>query len=451
MFTHKQTLIKLMCIFVILTVILGLFPASAVKAKALAPKNVIVMISDGRGFNHLTAASYYREGKVNSQIYTRFPVRYAMSTYSYYCGYDPSLAWSEFDYVKTCFTDSAAAATAMATGYKTYDTAIGVDVNGNPVKNVLEAAEAKGKSTGVITTVPISHATPGGFVAHNVYRDDYGGIAREMINLSAADVIMGAGHPWYDDSGALTASPDYTYVSDAATWDALVAGTAGNDADGDGDFDPWTLVQTRAEFQALMQGPTPERIIGIAQVYSTLQLLRSGNLLADPYVVPLNQSVPTLAEMTKAALNILDNDPDGLFLMIEGGAIDWASHVHLSGRMIEEHIDFDLAVKAVVDWVQANSNWGETLLIVTSDHENGYVLGPGSDPTWEPVINNGAGNLPGMEWYHTNHVNTLVPFFAKGNAARWFRDYAILSDPVRGRYLDNTSIAKVIFSLLEGK
>ncbi len=71
-----------------------------------------------------------------------------------------------------------------------------------------------------------------------------------------------------------------------------------------------------------------------------------------------------------------------------------------------------------------------------------------SDPAWEPVVNNGAGNLPGMGWYNDNHVNTLVPFFAKGDDARWFSDYATLTDPVRGPYLDNTSIARVIFNLL---
>jgi alkaline phosphatase len=451
MLTHNRTCKIFICLLLALSVLPGLITASTVKAKAHAPKNIIVMISDGRGYNHMLADSYYRAGKANTQIYARFPVRYAMSTYPIGCSYDPSLAWSDFEYVKSCFTDSAAAATAMATGYKTYDEAIGVDVDGNPVKNVLEAAEEKGKSTGVITSVPISHATPAGFVAHNVFRDDYGGIAREMINLSAADVIMGAGHPWYDNDGMPLTSPDYTYVSDAATWDALVAGTAGDDADGDGDFDPWTLIQTRAEFQSLMNGPTPSRVMGVAQVNMTLQLLRSGDSLADPYAVPITQSVPTLVEMTKAALNILDDDPDGLFLMIEGGAIDWSSHLNLSGRMIEEHIDYDLAVETVVDWVQANSNWGETLLIVTSDHECGYLLGPGSDPTMEPVVNNGPGSLPGMEWHKTNHTNSLVPFFAKGDDARWFRDYATLTDPVRGLYLDNTSIAKVIFNLLDGK
>jgi alkaline phosphatase len=237
----------------------------------------------------------------------------------------------------------------------------------------------------------------------------------------------------------------FKYVGGEDTWNDLVAGTAGGDADGDGVDDPWTLIQTRAEFQALMHGPTPKRVAGTAQVYQTLQVNRSGDYYADPYVVPLIESVPTLEEMTKAALNILDDDPDGLFLMIEGGAVDWASHGNGSGRMIEEALDFERSVEAVVDWVQANSNWGETLLIVTADHETGYLTGPGSDPDWMPIVNNGAGVLPGMEWHYDGHTNALVPLSAKGDAARMFSRYADEYDPVRGPYVDNAELAHLVF------
>ena len=177
--------------------------------------------------------------------------------------------------------------------------------------------------------------------------------------MSAADVVMGAGHPWYDANGVLKATPNtFDYVGGQATWDALVAGTAGGDADGDGDADPWTLIQTRAEFQSLMSGPTPDRVLGTAQVYQTLQQGRSGDGFADPYVVPQIESVPTLTEMTLAALNVLDNDPDGLYLMVEGGAVDWAAHANQSGRMIEEALEFERAVEAVVDWVQREQQLG---------------------------------------------------------------------------------------------
>ena len=397
--------------------------APSATAKPLA-KNIIVMISDGWGYNHLEAASYYEYGKDARQIYNRFPFQWAMSTYSYYCSYDPALAWSDFTYVKSCYTDSASAATALATGIKTYDAAIGVDINGNPVPNALELAEQKGKATGVVTSVEWTHATPAGHVAHNVHRDNYAQIGQQIVNVSAADVVMGAGHPWYDANGMTKATPTFNYVGGPATWDALVAGTAGGDADGDGIADPWTLIQTRAEFQALMSGPTPDRVLGTAQVYQTLQQGRSGNAFADPYVVPKIETVPTLTEMTVAALNILDNDLDGLYLMVEGGAVDWAAHANQSGRMIEEAIEFERTVEAVVDWVQKNSNWGETLLIVTGDHETGYLWGPGSSLTWTPIVNNGAGNLPGMQWNSPNHTNSLMILSAKGDAARLFRPYA---------------------------
>ena len=160
------------------------------------------------------------------------------------------------------------------------------------------------------------------------------------------------------------------------------------------------------------------------------------------------ETVPTLEEMTKAALNVLDDDPDGLFLMVEGGAIDWASHKNQSGRMIEEQIDFDMAVEAVVDWVKKNSNWGETLLIITGDHETAYLTGPGSDPSWEPIVNNGSGILPGMKWNSISHTNSLMVVSAKGSAARLIRRYADEVDPVRGRYIDNTEIAEVILQAM---
>ena len=205
------------------------------------------------------------------------------------------------------------------------------------------------------------------------------------------------------------------------------------------------LVEERVAFQSLANGQTPKRVVGTARVYQTLQQGRSGDVNADPYTVPLIETVPTLEEMTKAALNILDDDPDGFLLMIEGGAVDWANHSNQSGRLIEEQIAFDNAVHAVVDWVKANSNWGETLLIVTGDHETGYLTGPGSDPGWMPIVNNGAGYLPGMEWHSGDHTNSLIPLFAKGDAARSFNRFADEYDPVRGAYVDNIEMAMTVF------
>ncbi len=112
--------------------------------------------------------------------------------------------------------------------------------------------------------------------------------------------------------------------------------------------------------------------------------------------------------------------------------------------MIEAQIGVDHAVEAVVEWVEANSNWGETLLIVTGDHETGYLTGPASDPDWTPIVNNGAGNLPGMEWHSPDHTNRLIPLFANGDTATEFFYYADSDDPVYGPYVDNTDLVKVI-------
>jgi len=426
-------------------------------------KNVIILISDGCGYNHVDAATLFQYGETGMQTYEQFPVVYAMSTYSADGqGYDPSQAWGHFDYVKNGWTDSASSATAMSTGVKTHDGAIGVDTDGEPLQHILQKAEGLGKSTGVVTTMAFSHATPAGFVAHNESRFNYAELAQEMVLTSTVDVIMGAGHPWFDNDGnQLSSTISYRYVGGEQLWSQLVAGTAGGDCDGDAVADAWHLIETRAEFQALASGATPKRVIGVAQARDTLQQLRTDgrgryaygqpSLYKDdpPYFVQLNEGVPTLAEMTRGALNVLDDDPDGLFLLVEGGAVDYASHPNESGRMIEEQIDFNHAVEAAIDWVEHNSNWTETLLIVTADHETGYLTGPGSDPNWEPLVNNGAGTMPVMEWHSNVHTNSLVPIFVKGQAASFLRSYADDVDPVRGRYIDNTDIAQLLFTYMD--
>jgi alkaline phosphatase len=157
--------------------------------------------------------------------------------------------------------------------------------------------------------------------------------------------------------------------------------------------------------------------------------------------------------MTAGALNVLDNDDDGFFLMVEGGAVDWAGHANQSGRVIEEQIDFNRAVEAAVAWVEQNSNWGETMIVVTGDHETGYLTGPGSgqfgeEPIWNSIVNASLGGLPGMEWHSGDHTNSLIPFYAKGEAARHLRKAADQQDPVRGSYIDNTELARVMFEQL---
>jgi len=453
----NQNLIRQLLVFILISLI-GYSCSQLGRSPKQKPKNIILFISDGCGYNHIDAASLYSYGETGQQIYERFPVKYAMSTYSINTGqYQPDSAWTEFNYVQRKPTDSAAAATAISTGVKTYNGAIGIDTTHQQLETVAELFEKIDKSTGLVTTVPLSHATPAGFAAHDSSRSNYRSIAQELFFESQLDVLMGTGHPYYDDDGHVAPDTVYKYVGGSEIWQALLAGKVDEDANGDGVADNWTFIETLVEFRSLITGETPSRLVAVPQVRSTLQQNRSGDRNAAPFVVPLNQSVPTLAEMTQVALNVLDNDPDGFFVMIEGGAVDWASHANQSGRMIEEEIDFNKAVEAAVAWLNSNSSWDETLIIVTGDHECGYLTGPNSgnivqaDSTikavWQSLVNNGKGNLPGMEWHSGSHTNSLIPLFAHGAGSDLFHQYADEVDPVRGKYVDNTEIARVLFDL----
>lgn len=416
------------------------------------PKNIIIMIADGCGYSHIDAASLYEYGETGVQVYENFPVKLSMSTYAFGGSYEPQKARKDFDYVKGGATDSAAAATAMACGVKTNKGVIGMDSDGNEVRNLVERCEQMGKATGVVTSVQWSHATPAGFVAHNPSRYNYEQIAREMVYESGCEVIMGCGHPDYDDNGNDTWLKNYKYVGGSQTWKELKAGMAGGDRDGDGGADAWKLVESKGDFLKLMAGDAPSRVLGVARVAKTLQCDRGGER-DIPYVAPRVINVPTLAEMTRGALNVLDEDEDGFFLMVEGGAVDWAGHTNAGGRVIEEQTDFNRSVIAVVNWVKENSSWDETLVIVTSDHETGYMTGPGCKNGSEGaelkgLENNGAMQSPGFEWHSGGHTNQLIPFFAKGCGAEHFKSN-VKKDLVRGDYIDNVDLARVCFFLLK--
>ena len=407
------------------------------QAAGAMPRNVILMIGDGQGYNTVQATTYFTGA---APVYAGFPVKVGMSTYPLGSGYDPQAAWRHFAYVRQKATDSGAAATALATGVKTYNGAVSVDATKRPLTTVAEVAVEQGKAAGVVTSVPFSHATPAAMAAHNPDRDDYEGIAQEMLN-GPLTVIMGAGHPEFDNSGSRTAPATprrYKYVGGPKTWEALKRGSHRN----------WRLIETKVEFEDLAHGrmPLPAKVLGVAQAHNTLQQKRLGDYQAPPFVEPLNKQVPTLAVMTKGALNFLGRNPNGFFLMVEGGAIDWAAHEQQLGRLIEEEMDFNQAVTAAVEWIEAHSGWDQTLLIVTGDHETGHLWGPGSgNPhTFAPLVDRGAGTPPKVEFYSDEHTNALIPLYAKGAGAARFTDYADEVDPQRGPYVDNTEVFRVM-------
>ncbi|WP_193311406.1 alkaline phosphatase [Georgenia satyanarayanai] len=416
------------------------------------PENVIVFIGDGMGYNHVASTNLYEtgqaryqvlsgpDGKIRTlpgeavQVYEDWALT-NMATFQHGNSYDAGKAWTDFQYINGPATDSAAAGTAMATGVKTTNGATGLDHEGNRVENLTERAIATGRAAGVVSSVPFSHATPASYVAHNADRNDYQGIATEMIG-SDVDVILGAGHPEFTDSGERRAEASYGYISESDL--ARVQ-------DGQAGFD---YIEEKADFEALAAGEdVPERVFGLAQVASTLQQGRAADgEETAPYDTPLNDNVPSLETMTAGALNVLEQDEDGLFLMVEGGAIDWTGHANDTARNIEETQDFNASVEAAVEWVESedtDASWDNTLIIVTADHETGYLAGAGSDPGWTPMEGT-AGELPDVDWYSGSHTNQLVPVFAKGVGLETLFARATGTDPVRGGYLDNTDLANFL-------
>jgi len=442
--------------------------------EAYAAKNIILMISDGGGHNAWLAASMY-QGKVGKQVYdqpgwfraaaTTYPLNRAgkitgSAAQDESLVYDPQKAWNAteasekdgdfigYNYLRSNPTDSAASGTAIASGRKTYNGAINWTCDNQPLRGqtIAEIAKAQGKSAGVVTSVAWYDATPaalGG--AHNVLRTNAKEIIAEMLEGTGLDVIVGASHPECDGNGepiARAKASNYTRVGGKDNWNAMKRGQS-----------PWTLVETKADFETLASGPTPKKMFGIPQASSALQQERS----YLPFANVRNANVPDLATLAKAAINCLADNPKGFFLMIEGGAVDHANHRNQADRMIEEQIDFIHAVEAVVAWIESHGGWGETLLILTADHETGLIWGPNSGSTaFQPIEDRGPGKLPGMSYNSTGHTLSLVPLYARGDGAHRFEKHYRGEDPkaaacwrFSGRYVDNTDIFKVMKAAVE--
>lgn len=417
---------------------------------AARPRNVILMIGDGCGYNHLRAASLWRDDADLFPAWNDLPVRLAVSTYAEGGGYDAAAFWADGPLGQPP-TDSAAAVTALSTGFKTHNGWLGVGPDEKPLLTIVEAMERGGRSTGLVTSVPFAHATPAGCAIHNEDRGRYVEIALAMLTESPLDVLMGCGNPLFDRKGDPDPTPNYHWVGGEETWNGLLAGAVGGDANGDTWPDPWVVIQDPADFVKLEQGDAPARVLGLPRVRETLQEQRAGDALADPYAAPPLATVPALKDMALGAINVLDADPDGFFLMVEGGAIDWASHDNEPGRLVEEVCAFADAVAAVRGWIDAHGGWRENLLVITADHETGYLTGPAPEGGAWPacrtkvaLVPRGKGRLPGMVFNTKNHTNSLVPLFAAGPGSDQLTRRATGSDPVRGPYLDNTDIGSVL-------
>lgn len=468
------------------------------------PKNIILMVSDGASWNTWEMGAQWQSGVSANELtpYVDMEMRLGMTTYPLTTSskptndadgdglsYDATKAWDEtlaavdendsyqtaiagYQYLKSNYTDSAAAGTALSTGHKTYNNAINYDNLGQPLPYITQLAKQAGKATGVVTSVQLSHATPAAFSAQNLSRKNMTEIAQDMLTNGNVDLLMGTGHPGYDGNGrdmsalseeecAATYACYTPYDTIGETqWQALKAG----ELIPSGASTPWTLIESKASFEALANGQLSVTgpLVGIAKVRWTLQQGREADVLGadakQPSGVKKIASVPDLTTMTKGALSYLAKDEDGFFLMVEGGAVDWAAHANQTDRMIEEQVDFNQAVQAVAEWVEANSSWDETLLIVTTDHGNALPLGLDSDTVpYQSVTFKGAEVLPEVRFWTGQHTNELVRLWARGQGSAAFtplvrgQDSGFVSKVGHnsdGNYVDNTDVFAVMQAAL---
>ncbi len=302
------------------------------------PRAVILFIGDGMGFEHVAGGSLYAFGARGSSAMERLPVHGRVRTASL-----------------TGVTDSAAAATALATGAKTFNNRVGIDGDGLAVEHLAERARALGLATGVVTNDTLTGATPAAFLAHVEDRTDSAGIL----------------------AGVVANLPDVTLGGGAVAFDPFLT-TLGAQ-----------IVRTAAELAAAVPDGRP-----LFGVFASATF---------PYVIEGYTIEPTLANMTATALDFLDDAPDGFFLMVEGARIDHASHQMATDTVHPETAAFDEAVSAAIAWSASTSL--ETTIVVTADHECGGLTVSGSGT---------AGIAPDSTWRWTAHTNDDVPVYAQG-------------------------------------
>ncbi|MCW8330934.1 alkaline phosphatase [Photobacterium sp. SDRW27] len=356
-------------------------------------KNIIILIGAGMGEEHRKAARLVKVGEAGKLSMDDMPSSGFIQTHS----------------ADNFVTDSAAAATALATGVKTNNGVIGLDANLGFVPTILEDAKKQNKLVGLVTTTHVTHATPAGFVAHVENRNLMTNIALQIVD-SDIDVLLGGG-----ENEFLTTSENGCYPE------------AGKRTDGR------NLIQ-----QAISIGYTYVCDLSSFRAIDTSSSLKLLGLFGDEGMVrPFS---PSLAEMTQSAIDILSKDPNGFFLMVEGGQIDWASHDNDAANAITDTVDFDEAVEVVKQFALTDSN---TLIIVTADHETGGMSvsssSSGLDSEDGPFSSAGGG-LFYVNWLTTGHTAVNVPITSQGPR----------SENLSGVH-DNTFVHSVMKNALSGE
>ena len=369
----------------------------------LTAESIIFMVPDGMGLTDVTAARIFKHGSAGGRL--------SLETLS-------TIGYQKTHSADSSVTDSAAAASAWASGDKFRNGEISChddDQDGKcsptPGYTILETAKEKGKSTGLVVTSTVTHATPAAFGAHAPWRKCEKEIARQYIKVTGVDVVLGGGRRDFKSVA--------TEADKCGTFGDFIADAVNNG---------YAVVHTGKELEsAVAEGST--KILGLFTLKGkTPELFRVNP--AEHY----SKDEPTLPQMTAAALKILEKDEDGFFLLVEGSQIDWANHRNDVAYQVAETLAFDYAVQVVMNWIDEKpSRRQHTLVIIAPDHETGgFAINDTSGGKYQP------GDVVHGAWTTTGHTAGDVLLWSQGPGSNYL-----------GKAVDNTDIYRVMREVLK--
>jgi alkaline phosphatase len=348
----------------IITLLISCFQGDYNEDKILKPKNIILMIGDGMGLSQITAAMYSNEGGLNLEEIEHIGLIKTNSASS-------------------IITDSAAGATAYSTGKKTYNGSINMNIDTLPLIPITVNLYNNNIKTGIVSSCSVTHATPACFYGNMKHRYDDNEVLAKQFITSNINVLMGGGEDYFTNR-----KDNINLIDTLKSMNYTVIDSIIDDIDADIEYlinfcapkHPKSILNGRGEF------------------------------------------LPLASEKSIQVLNT--NNQNGFFLMIEGAQIDWGGHENDSEYIISETIDFDNALKKVLDFAKKDK---ETLVLITADHETGGYGIIGGDVNTHTIDG---------DFLITEHTATMVPIFAFGPG----------SENYTGIYHNNTLYNKILSS-----
>lgn len=321
------------------------------------PKNVILLISDGTGLSQISSAYFYKGEEPN---YSRFE----------------DIGFIKTSSSKEDVTDSAAGATAFASGIKTYNGAIGVNPDSISVPTIVELIQDRGIKTGVVATSSIQHATPAAFYGHQVSRRFYEALSMDLYN-SDIDFFAGGGLRFF------------TKRKDSV--------------------DLYKKMEEKGFYM------NTEALASYGEIKDKEKV---GFLLAETAMPKMQEDRGDfLPNATQLGIDFLNNDK-GFFFMVEGSQIDWGGHANDGDYTIAELLDFDNVIGKALDFAEKDGN---TLVVVVSDHETGGFTLASTTIELESGVKRSDYSKVDVTFSTGGHSATLIPVFAYGPGAKEFK------------------------------